>query len=72
MPAVVPPPVGKYASGDRVMVRIGSRPLLPFTVLECVTQHKPTYRLDWTEHGYDKLLNTVHVAESAIVGHQNA
>lgn len=62
-----PPPVFAYSAGDRVLVKIGERPLIPFTVLEPVRREKTAYRLDWAEHGYSSLLNDVPVAETAIV-----
>lgn len=60
---------GKYAVGDRVSVRIGARPLIPFTIVACVMRATPMYKLDWAEHGYGAALNTVPISEKAIVGH---
>lgn len=58
---------GKYNVGDRVLVKIGNRPLIKFAVLECVTRNTPHYRFDWAEHGFNAILNTVAVPESSVV-----
>lgn len=59
---------GKYCVGDKVLVRIGDRPLIPFTILECVNRKSPHYKFDWAEHGFNAILNTVAIPELSIVG----
>lgn len=58
---------GKYGVGDKVLVRIGSRPLIAFKILECVNNNGPRYRFDWSEHGFNVILNTVTIPESSII-----
>lgn len=59
---------GKYAVGDRVLVRVGHRPLVPFTVVECLEREdRPHYKFDWAEHGFNAILNTVAIPESSVV-----
>jgi hypothetical protein len=59
---------GKYGVGDRVLVRIGARPLIAFKILECVNRDGPRYKFDWAEHGFDAMLNTVAIPEGSVVG----
>lgn len=58
---------GKYGVGDKVLVRIGDRPPLVFRILECVNNDGPRYKFDWSEHGFDVILNTVTIPESSII-----
>lgn len=60
--------VGKYKTGDRVLVKVGERPLIAFTILECVKRHTPHYKFDWSEHGFNAILNTVAIPESSVLG----
>lgn len=59
---------GKYTVGDKVLVKIGDRPLIPFTILECVARKTPHYKFDWAEHGFNAILNTVAIPESSVLG----
>jgi len=59
---------GKYRVGDKVLVRIGDRPLIHFTIVECVNRKNPHYKFDWAEHGFNAILNTVAIPEVSIVG----
>jgi hypothetical protein len=65
------PFAGKYAVHDRVFVKIGSRPLMSFRIIECVKRRRPHYRFDWAEHGFNAILNTVAIPESSVVGPVN-
>jgi len=58
---------GKYKIGERVAVKIGDRPLIAFTILECVERKVPHYKFDWSEHGFNAILNTVPIPETSIV-----
>lgn len=59
---------GKYKIGDKVLVKIGDRPLIPFTVLACLNRDGPHYQFDWAEHGFNAILNTVAIPERSVVG----
>jgi hypothetical protein len=58
---------GRYCVGDKVLVKIGDRPALAFTILECVDRDRPHYRFDWAEHGFNAILNTVAIPESSVL-----
>lgn len=59
----------KYNPGDKLLLKIGSRPPLAFTVLAAVTdRQKPHYTVDWAEHGFNTLLNTVPIPEQSFIG----
>jgi hypothetical protein len=58
---------GKYRIGDKVSVKIGDRPPIVFTILECVTRDRPHYKFDWAEHGFNAILNTVAIPESSVL-----
>lgn len=58
---------GKYNVGDKVFVKIGERPLVPFTIVERVNRKGPHYKFDWAEHGFNAILNTVAVPECSIL-----
>jgi hypothetical protein len=58
---------GKYSVGDRVLVKIGDRPPIPFKILECVDRARPHYKFDWAEHGFNAILNTVAIPEGSVL-----
>jgi hypothetical protein len=60
-------PEKEYAPGDRVLVKIGSRGPLPFTILRLVKRTQLMYCVDWAEHGYSSVLNTVPICSAAIL-----
>lgn len=58
---------GQYSVGDKVLVNIGDRPAISFTILEQVTRDgRPYYKFDWAEHGFNAILNTVAIPESSV------
>lgn len=58
-----------YSVGDKLLLKIGNRPPLAFTVLAAVTdRQKPHYTVDWAEHGFNTLLNTVPIPEQSFIG----
>ena len=58
---------GQYLVGDKVLVSIGDRPAISFTILEQVTRSgQPYYKFDWAEHGFNAILNTVAIPESSV------
>jgi hypothetical protein len=58
----------KYNVGDRLLLKIGNRPHLVVPVIEQLTRKGPCYKIDWTEHGFNQLLNTVPIPEASFVG----
>ena len=58
----------RYKAGDRLTLKIGDRPEMVVTVLSVITtKPKPHYKIDWTEHGFDALLNTVPIPETSFL-----
>jgi hypothetical protein len=58
-----------YKIGDRVTLKIGDRPIMAVTVLAVAVAKKgPSYKIDWTEHGFNELLNTVSIPETSFLG----
>ena len=59
----------KYQIGARVLLKIGDRPIMPFTVLSFdLTQKCPRYKINWGEHGFNEILNTVFIPETSFLG----
>lgn len=58
----------KYKPGDRLLLKIGNRPEMSVTVLRSVDRKKPHYTIDWSEHGFNKLLNDVAIPETSFLG----
>ena len=61
---------GKYKIGDRVALKIGERPVMHFAVVGCVMRKEPHYCLDWAEHGFNAILNTVAIPEKSVLVEQ--
>jgi hypothetical protein len=63
------PTTSKYKTGDRVLLKIGNRPIMAVTVLASdLTQKTPRYTINWAEHGFNEILNTVHIPEASFLG----
>lgn len=56
----------KYIVGDKILLKIGSRPEMMFSIIAVMSGKKISYRVDWTEHGFNDLLNTVSIPEKSI------
>ena len=54
----------KFSVNDLVLLKVGER-TLKTRILEKI-EGKPFYKVDWECCGYNKILNTVSVSESAI------
>jgi hypothetical protein len=63
-----PKPTFKYEIGALLRLRIGARPVLNVTVIACVDKKTPHYRIDWTAHGFNELLNDVPIPETSFLG----
>ena len=58
----------KYSVGDRLLLKIGNRPNLVVLVIETLTRNGPYYRINWAEHGFNSVLNTVGLPERSFAG----
>jgi hypothetical protein len=55
----------KFKPNDIVMLKLKERGPMEIRILEQI-EGKPFYRLDWGSCGFNKILNTVAVSESAL------
>jgi hypothetical protein len=57
----------KFKPDEIVMLKLKERDPMGIRILERV-EGKPFYRLDWESCGFNKILNTVAISESALNG----
>ena len=57
----------KFSPNDIVILKLKERGPMEIRILEQI-EGKPFYRLDWGSCGFNKILNTVAVSESALNG----
>jgi|688.fasta_scaffold1017779_3 hypothetical protein len=61
----------KFKPDDIVMLKLKERGPMEIRILERV-EGKPFYRLDWGSCGFNKILNTVAISESALNGQKQS